>query len=224
MRPLVGIAIVGFCLSAACSSPTSDESEECSSPGTLRCKGNNFQVCIAGFCVFDCSGPPRAPIWVTTDTCIAPEVCKIGTHPEIDPWLQNGCFATNSSCAELGAATCALPDAFNPSQLPVDLWTCSQSSQDQSLQWSLTRCDLQTPSAICLPDSYWTGDTPPTACYEPTGTCPPESRWERRCEENVIYFCQGPTIVDGKAVFDWIQLVDCAATGDVCRNGTCEKP
>jgi hypothetical protein len=160
---------------------------------------------------------------MAVETCIAPKVCKTGTNPEIAPDLQNGCYDANSSCAELGAATCAVSDVFNP-KLPVDLWTCSRSSQDQSLQWAVTRCDLRTPSAICLPDSNWSGDVPPTACYESTGTCPPESRWEHRCEGNVIYFCQAPSIVDGKAVLDWIEVVDCAATGEVCRDGTCVKP
>lgn len=210
MRPLAGVAIAGLCMSAACNSP--DGAEACRLDQQLyRCKGNELQWCLGG----SFFGSYVPPTWSTTETCKAPEVCKIGTNPELAPFDQIGCFEANSSCAEEGATRCALSGAIS-STVPVDLWTCLRSSADQSLQWTLTRCDLQTPAAICL------DNPPPTACYEVAGTC--TSPYASRCEGNVLYFCSGPTIVDGKAVFDWVLSVDCAATGMVCRNATCENP
>jgi hypothetical protein len=210
MRPLAGMAMVGLCLSVACSSP--DGAEACKLDQALfRCKGNEYQWCIGG----SFFGSYVPPTWTTMQTCKAPEVCKIGTNPELAPIDQMGCFEADSSCAEEGAARCALSSATNP-MVPVDLWTCLRSSASQSLQWTVTRCDLQTPAAICLTDAA------PTACYEVAGTC--SSPHASRCEGNVLYFCSGPTIVDGKAVFDWVLNVDCAATGMVCRNAACENP
>jgi len=216
MRSLTTVAFVGLGILAACSE---DKPEACLlGQDTYRCRGNELQMCIGG----NFFGAWLDPSWSTLNTCSAPLVCKIGTIPGLPPNLQNGCFAANSSCAEEGAATCAMSDGNNMT-LPVDLWTCSRSSQNQSLQWALTRCDLQTPAAICLPEWNWFG-APPTACYEPAGSCPPSSRFDSRCDGNVLYFCSGPTIVDGKAVLDWTEVADCAATGMVCRNGTCENP
>jgi hypothetical protein len=210
MRSLKTVAFTGLCILAACSQ---DKPDACDlGQDTYRCKANELQWCLGG-CFF---GSCVAPTWGTMETCKAPEVCKIGTNPELAPIDQTGCFEANSSCAEEGAARCALSDVNNVT-VPGDLWTCSRSSQNQSLQWTLTRCDLQTPAALCL------GDPPPAACYEVAGTCS-SSPHAHLCEGNVLNFCSGPTIVDGKAVFDWILVVDCAATGMVCRNGDCANP
>lgn len=217
MRSFTTVAFIGLCMLAACSE---DKPEACDlGQDAYRCKGNEIQLCLGG-CFF---GSCVAPAWATMETCKAPAVCKVGTNPELAPIDRNGCFEANSSCGEEGAARCAL-SGLNNVALPVDLWTCSRSSQNQSLQWTLTRCDLQTPAAICFPDSYSSGEPPPTACYEPAGSCPPSSRFDRRCEGNVVNFCSGPTIVDGKAVFDWVLVADCAAMGMVCRNGDCANP
>jgi hypothetical protein len=222
MRRPSGIVVVGLCLSVACSSsPTPDPAiDACSTPGVRRCNANLLQMCAPGMCLGEvCVGP----FWMDLETCVAPKVCKTGSNPEINPYLQNGCYDADSSCAGQGATTCAMPTELQPG-FPVDLWTCTRSAQDQSLQWSRTRCDLQTPSAICLPDWNWSGDPPPTACYELTGTCPPASRYQHRCEGTVLYFCQGPSIVDGKALLDWVPVFDCAVNGDVCADGNCVRP
>ena len=209
MRTLTMVALLGGCVLAACGEPKEEVCDP--SQDTYRCKGNAYQSCSSGGCMF---GVCLGPHWLTTNTCAAPQVCKIGTITEVPVWLRNGCFAANSSCAEEGATTCAFSQLR---VLPVDLWTCSRSSQDQSLQWSLTRCDQRTPPAICLPDSNWSGEPPPTACYEIAGTCPPSSRFGTRCEGNVVYSCSGPTIVNGKAVLDWVPTIDCTPMGRVCR-------
>jgi hypothetical protein len=218
MRPLVGIAMVGLCMSAACSSSSVPEIEACTGPqNSARCKGAVLQFCSSGMCAF---GACVGPAWVTADTCIAPKVCKTSTIPEIPYYLQNGCYDANSSCAEEGLATCDMSSLA----LPGDLWTCSRSSANNSLQWTLTACDQQSPPAICLPDSSWMFSSPPTACYEVAGTCPPSARSSTRCEGNVVSFCSGPTIVNGKAVLNWMPNDDCTLTGGVCRNGACVAP
>jgi hypothetical protein len=217
MRPQTGSVLVGLCMLAACSSSHDDGPEACAIPYTYRCNGAVLQSCLDGWCS---GGVCVGPVWSTIDTCIAPKVCKTGTNPEIPSILQNGCYDSGSSCSEEGLATC---NQISP-PLPVGLWTCSRRSQDGSLQWSLARCDQQSPSAICLPDSHWLGGPLLTACYEVAGTCPPSSQHATRCEGNAVYFCSGPTIVDGKAVLDWVASVDCTLTGLVCRNGLCVPP
>ena len=211
MRPLAGIAIVGLCMSAACGS-SPDGSEACSNSGEVRCKGNVLQMCIGGGSFF--GGPPSPSTWMTTETCIAPKVCKIGTIPGLPPIDTNGCYDANSSCAEEGQATCG-------QSVPAPaagLWTCSRRSSDQSLQWTLTACAQQAPPAIC-----WDAGTWLPARYEVAGTCS-SSPLASRCEGSILYFCSGPTLVDGKAAFDWILSGDCTLIGMVCRNDRCETP
>ena len=213
MRPLTGIAIVGLCMSAACGGSSSDGPEACSIPGAMRCKGNKLQWCKGErWCWFvGCVGPT----WTTTDTCVAPKVCKSASIPGLPMFDTNGCYDANSSCSEEGVAMCD-QSVGSPA---AGLWTCSRRPSDQSLQWTLTACDQQSPPAICWDTGTWR-----PACYEPAGSCPPSFLGAHRCDGNVLYLCNGPEIVDGKAVFDWVWSGDCAATGMVCRNGACVAP
>jgi len=208
MRPAIGIALVALHAATACQGdPLPDVPDTCdlAQAGTYRCKDNAYEKCE----------PMKGDrcYWLPRQVCILPQECRIddaGGHVRVVP----SCYEPDANCPGEGLSICDRMGIPSPA-----LWTCSRRPSDQALRWSVTRCDEQSPPAICLPD--WLGlvqDPPREGCYEVAVPCPLEPEFPypvATCDGDVRLQCL-PTVVDGKAVF-LVDALDCAADRRVCR-------
>jgi hypothetical protein len=210
-RACVGIAVL--CSALACQDDvghqTVDELEPCarSQEWDWRCKDNAYQMCIGMM-----GDAPK--YWTTQEECVLPQECRIddaGGHAFFLPY----CYTPGSTCNLAGVSTC---DQIGTPSLA--LWTCSLRPSDGTLQWTVQRCDEQSPPAICLPDGFWVEQwTPPKGCYEVAAPCPLEPEFPypaATCDGNVRLQCR-PVVVDGKAVF-MVRAEDCTLEQRVCRS------
>ena len=125
-----------------------------------------------------------------------------------------GCFDPNAYCPAGQGQCVETGSGLNASD--SSLWACVLQESDQTLRWTRTICSAETPLAWCAFDPSG-GSTVP-ACYEAVQNCPYFPVHDMHCEGSVQFWCTGPAVVDGKAVFDWY-TVDCAPNACALRGG-----
>jgi hypothetical protein len=197
MRHIAAVPVAALLASSACSLFPQGE---CS--GGERCNGNVLQDCHST----EFMGPGK---WFDVQTCISPQVCRanaLGPGALPDAPSATGCFDRNAYCDE-GSAWCSSGATAADSWL----WSCQLRGSDGTVQWSKANCGARTPPTICF-DGFL--GTAATGCYEVVRYCQPG---DARCDGNVLVACSGlPTVVDGRAVFDWTSA-DCSQNGMVCK-------
>ena len=205
MKFQVRPAVVGLLALALASCHLLGE-EKCH--GYYRCHDNSLEWCTSDQWFGD-------TYWHVVATCESPQVCRVDTAPGVDlGQVEMGCFDSNAYCPA-GQAVCVdTGSGLNASD--SSLWSCVLQESDQTLRWSRTVCSAQTPVAWCAYDP--SGGSPVPACYEAVQNCPYFPARDLHCEGSVQYWCAGPSVIDGKAVFDWY-TVDCAPNTCAVRDG-----